>query len=224
MTQDEFAKQLENAYKEALKQSDKIVKDAEKIRKQAEEELDAAKEARRNAEREGERMAAAYYEGKRKEFAEFYRTELLRNLARHHIEVGKDNHEISLWLLVEQRFVQNIRDVVERVKKYRPEPPKRTPLEGSPRVIIGEDRDGSFISFDSLEGKFEMWVEFGVGSSVLIGVPSPENWQKNTGIPFERRERVLTYIAEYVIDAKMDGLGSFLIGADVVSVFKEEEA
>lgn len=221
MNQEDFAKQMEKAFKDALKQSDKIVKDAEKIRKQAEVELDAAEEVRRKAEQEGERMADAYYEGKRKEFAEFYRTELLRNLARHHIEVGKNNHEISLWLLVEQRFVQNIRDVVERVEKYRGEKPKRSPLEGNPRVIIGEDRDGSFLSFDSLEGKFETWIEFGVGTSILIGVPHPERWEEKTGIPFERRERVLSYVAEYVIDMKMDGKGSFLVGVDVVSVFWE---
>lgn len=222
MTQDDFSKQMEKAFKDALKQADAITENARQVQKQAEAELDAAREVRRIAETTGEQMANEYYEGKRKEFAEFYRTELLRNIARHHIEVGKSNHEISLWLLVEQRFVQNIRDVVERVKKYRPEPPMRKPLEGNPRVIIGEDREGSFISFDSLEGKFEMWVEFGVGSSVLIGVPNPEYWEAKTGIPFERRERVLTYIAEYVIDEKMDGQGSFLIGADVVSVFKEE--
>jgi hypothetical protein len=221
MNQEDFAKQMEKAFKDALKQSDKIVKDAEKIRKQAEKELDAAEEARRKAEQEGERMADEYYEGKRKEFAEFYRTELLRNLARHHIEIGKSNHEISLWLLVEQRFVQNIRDVVERVEKYRGEQPKRTPLEGNPRVIIGEDREGSFLSFDSLEGKFEAWIEFGVGKSILIGVPHPEHWEQKTGIPFDRRERVLTYVAEYVIDMKMNGKGSFVVGTDVVSVFWE---
>lgn len=222
MTQDDFSKQMEKAFKDALKQADAITENARQVQKQAEAELDAAREARSVAETTGEQMANEYYEGKCKEFAEFYRTELLRNIARHHIEVGKSNHEISLWLLVEQRFVQNIRDVVERVKIYRPVPPMRKPLEGNPRVVIGEDRDGRFISFDSLEGKFEMWVEFGLGSSVLIGVPNPEYWEAKTGIPFERRERVLTYIAEYVIDEKMGGQGSFLIGADVVSVFKEE--
>ncbi len=222
MNQEEFSKQLEKAFKDATKQADKIVKDAEKIRKQAEKELDAAEEARRIAESTGEKMANEYYEGKRKEFAEFYRTELLRNIARHHIEIGKSNHEISLWLLVEQRFVQNIRDVVERVQKYRGEKPKRTPLEGNPSITIGEDRDGGFLSFYSLEGEFETWIEYGVGTSILIGVPNIERWEEKTGIPFERRERVLTYVAEYVIDEKMDGKGSFVVGVAVVSVFGEE--
>ncbi len=222
MTQDDFSKQMETAFKDALKQADAITANAGQIRKQAEAELDAAKETRRIAEQTGEQMANEFYEGKRKEFAEFYRNELLRNLARHHIEVGKTNHEISLWLLVEQDFVQKIRDVVERVEKYRGEKPKRTPLEGDPKVFIGEDRDGGFISFRSLEGNFEMWIEYGVGTSILIGVPNPEHWEQKTGIPFERRERVLTYVAEYVIDEKLSGAYSFLIGADVVSLFKEE--
>ena len=224
MTQDDFAKQMEKAFKDALKQADAITANAEQIRKQAEQELDAAKEARRIAETTGEQMANEFYEGKRKEFVEAARTELLRDLARMHIEVGKSNHDISLWLDVEQAFVQKIRDVVERVEKYRGEKPKRTPLEGNPRVIIGEDRDGSFISFDSLEGKFEMWLERGSGiGSALFGVPNPEQWEAKTGIPFERREKVLTYIAEYFMDEKLGGQGSFLIGMDVVTIYSESE-
>ena len=117
---------MEKAFKDALKQSDKIVEDANKIYKKAEEELDAAKEARRIAESTGEKMADEFYEGKRKEFIEATRTELLRNLARKHIELGKTNHEISLWLDVEQKFVQKIREVVERVAKFHGEKPNRT--------------------------------------------------------------------------------------------------
>ncbi|MBI1226491.1 MAG: hypothetical protein GC192_14755 [Bacteroidetes bacterium] len=222
MNQDEFAKQIEKAYKDALLQTDAITANAEQIRKQAEEELDAAREARRIAERTGEQMVNEFYEGKRKEFVEAARTELLRDLARKHIEIGKSNHEISLWLEVEQSFVQKIRDVVERVEKYRNKKIKRTPLEGNPRVIIGEDRDGGFISFDSLEGNFETWLERGSkAGSALFGVPNPEQWEQKTGIPSERRERVLTYMAEYFIDEKLQGKGSFLIGVDVVSVYKD---
>ncbi len=221
MTQDEFSNQMEKAFKDALKQSDKIVADANKVYKKAEKELDAAKEARRIAESTGEQMANEFYEGKRMEFIEATRIGLLRDLARKHIEIGKTNHEISLWLDVEQAFVQKIRDVVERVEKYRGEKPKRTPLEGNPRVIIGEDRDGSFISFDSLEGKFETWLERGSEvASVVFGVPNPGQWEAKTGIPFDRREKVLTYIAEYFMDEKLDGNGSFLIGEDVVTVYE----
>jgi hypothetical protein len=221
MKQDDFTKMMEQAYKQALAQADIITANAEQVRKEVEKELDAAREARRTAEQEGERMADEFYEGKRKEFAEFYRTELLRNLARLHIETGKDNHIISLWLNVEQRFVQNIRDVVERVKKYSTDAPKRTPLEGSPQIYISQDRDGTHISFSSLEGYFTAWVEFGTGESILIGVPNPDKWEERTGIPSDRRERVLTFVAEYLIDVKMDGKGSFLIGVDVVTVFRE---
>ena len=222
MTQDDFAKQMEKAFKDALKQADAITANAEKIRKQAEVELDAAKEARRIAESTGEQMANEYYEGKRTQFIEATRTELLRNLARKHIELGKTNHEISLWLDVEQKFVQKIREVVERVAKFHGDQPQRPLLEGSPKVIIGEDRDGSFISFDSLEGKFEMWVERGSGvGSAIIGVPKPELWEQQTGIPFERREKVLTYIAEYFMDEKMGGKGSCVVGVDAVTVYEE---
>lgn len=222
MTQDDFAKQMEKAFKDALKQADAITVNAEQIRKQAEAELDAAKEARRIAENTGEEMANAFYEGKRAEFIEATRTELLRDLARLHIETGKDNREISLWLNIPQDFVQKIREVMERASKYRTGKPKRTPLEGSPQVFFNEDRDGSFISFHNMEGSFEFWWEYGSGNAVaLIGVPRPEYWEAKTKIPLERREKVLTYIAEFAIDTKLEGNGSFLIGEDVLTIYRE---
>ncbi len=51
MTQDDFSKQMEKAFKDALTQADVITANAETIRKQAEVELAAAKEARRKAAR-----------------------------------------------------------------------------------------------------------------------------------------------------------------------------
>ncbi len=223
MTQDDFAKQMEKAFKDALKQADAITANAEQIRKEAEKELDAAKEARRIAENTGEQMANEYYEGKRKEFIEATRTELLRSLARKHIELGKTNHDISLWLEVEQKFIQKIRDVVERVTKSRGEKPKRTLLEGNPKIAYSGDRDGYSINFESLEGSFTMWWTMGSGDTVaLIGVPNREQWEAKTNIPLGRRELVLSYIAEWVMDDSTDGLGSFIIGEDVVTVYGEE--
>ncbi len=212
---------MEKAFKDALKQSDKIVEDANKIYKKAEEELDAAKEARRIAESTGEKMADEFYEGKRKEFIEATRTELLRNLARKHIELGKTNREISLWLDVEQKFVQKIREVVERVVKFHGEKPKRTLLEGNPKIFYSGDRDGYSINFESLEGSFTMWLQFALNETILIGVPNREQWEAKTGIPLERRELVLTYIAEWVLEDQVSGQGSFLVGEDVVTIYRE---
>lgn len=223
MTQDDSAKQMETAFKDALKQSDKIVADASKIYKKAEVELDAAKEARRIAESAGEQMANEFYEGKRKEFIEATRTELLRNLARKHIELGKTNREISLWLDVEQKFIQKIREVVERVTQFRGERPKRTLLEGNPKLFYDGDRDGYSINFESLEGSFTMWLQFALSKTILIGVPSPKHWEAKTSIPLERRELVLTYIAEWVLDDQVGGLGSFIVGEDVVTISPEEK-
>lgn len=222
MKQEDFAKQMEAAFKNALAQADIITADAERIRQEALKELDAAHEVRRIAENSGEQMANEFYEGKRKQFIESTRTELLRNLARKHIELGKTNREISLWLDVEQKFVQKIRDVVERVEKSRGEKPKRTLLEGNPKLSFGGDRDGYSINFESLEGSFSMWWNMGTGDTVgLFGVPNPEQWEAQTNIPLSRRELVLTYISEWVLDEMDCGQGSFLIGQDVVTVYKE---
>ena len=58
MKQEDFAFQMEKAFKDALKQADAITADAERIRKLAEAELDAARETRRIAEIEGDKMAS----------------------------------------------------------------------------------------------------------------------------------------------------------------------
>lgn len=212
---------MEAAFKNALEQADAITANAEKIRKEAEKELDAAKECRRIAENTGEQMANEFYEGKRKEFIESTRTELLRNLARKHIELGKSNREISLWLDVKQDFIQKIRDVVERVTMLHGEKPKRTLLEGNPKLYYSGDRDGYSINFESLEGSFTMWWELGTGDAAgLIGVPNPEHWEAKTKIPLTRRELVLTYIAEWAVEEQVGDQGSFLIGDDVMTIFK----
>ena len=56
MNQEEFSTQLENAYKEALKQADLIVANAEQLKLSTEAELSEAKKIRMNAELEAEKI------------------------------------------------------------------------------------------------------------------------------------------------------------------------
>ena len=89
MNQEEFSTQLENAYKEALKQADLIVANAEQLKLSTEAELSEAKKIRMNAELEAEKMVHEYFNLRQEQFMEAARTELLRNLTRTHLEDGK---------------------------------------------------------------------------------------------------------------------------------------
>ncbi|MEZ4827752.1 MAG: hypothetical protein R3C61_15930 [Bacteroidia bacterium] len=110
--QDLFTQNLDSAIKNALGGIEKANAALAEERKAVEKELDAARELRRKAENEGEKMATEAYEAHRARYEEATRTELLRNLCRMHIEAGKSNRDIAFWLNVPLDFVEKIRKVV----------------------------------------------------------------------------------------------------------------
>ncbi|MDX1911639.1 MAG: hypothetical protein SFV22_09160, partial [Saprospiraceae bacterium] len=188
MQAEDFSKAIEQAYKTALEQADLITANAREIRKAAELELDAAKATRAAAEKEGEKMAQAYFEGRREHFAEAARTELLRNLTRTHLEAGKNSDEISEWLQVSNEFIENIYAVVQRVAKYRGENRERTPIQGNPKLIYSDKGRGGTIRFESEETRFEMWWEFaGSDALVIVDIPTLAQWHARTNLPLDRR-------------------------------------
>jgi hypothetical protein len=211
-------KLMEKAYKDALKTADAITANAELIRKQAEAERDAAHEARLQAEANGEKMAADYFEQRREQLMEFSRIELLRNLVRKHLEVGESAADIIHWLAVEPKFVQNIQDVLNRLDNMRRE--KWTIPEGKPTLRITTEGRGGTIYYDSETSHFSMWWEFGGGNALaIIDIPTEKHWTAVTQLPIEQRETVLRFIGEQVVDRETHGRGSFIIGDNVLTIY-----
>lgn len=221
--QKQFAATLEAVMKNATGGVDKANAALEKARKAVEKELDAAKELRAKAEREGEKMATEAYEAHRNQYEEACRTELLRNLCRMHLEIGKSNRDIAVWLDVPQSFVENIRQVVHRVEQLHPDRPKRTPLEGSPKVFLtGAGRSGDLI-FESRETSFAFWWEFGgYGTFLIVDVPTPDQWEARTQLPLAKRSDVLNFIGEHLVIHETHGKGSYIIGENVLTVYSGE--
>ncbi len=221
--QKQFAATLEAVMKNAVGGVDKTNVSLAKERKAVEKELDAAKALHAKADREGEKMATEAYEAHRKQYEEACRTELLRNLTRMHLEIGKSNRDIAVWLDVPQDFVENIRQVMKRAEKYHADKPKRTPLEGNPKVrLTGGGRSGDVI-FESRETSFTTWWEFGRGNTLLIvDIPTKERWEAHTQLPLAKRMDVLNFIGEHLVIHETGGTGSYIIGDNVLMVYSGE--
>ncbi len=221
--QAQFAQMMEQAMKASLGSMEGVNASLEKERDEVMKEWDAAREERAKAEREGDKMAQEYFEGRQKQFMEAAKTALLRDLARMHLEVGKAVKDIAVWLDVKLDFVENIRAVVGRAAQYAPEKSKRLSLEGNPRLRYDDKGRGGTIWFDSVQSTFDMWWEFAGGDAlVIIDIPTAETWEKRTKLPLHLRGEVLQFIGEEVLQRETGMSGSFVIGENVLTIYANE--
>lgn len=222
--QKQFAKMLEATMKNSLKGVDKANAGLRKERKSVEKELDAVQKLRAKAEREGDKMAQEYYEGRQVQFREAAQTELLRDLVCMHLEVGKSVRDIAIWLNVPKKFVENIQQLLKRVAEHSPNRPKRVQVEGSPKLRYETLGRGGNIYYESIDAQFDMWWEFaGGGAFIIVDIPTKEQWEVRTNIPLDQREKVLTFIGEQIVLDHMSYGGYFIIGENVLTFFSAEK-
>lgn len=125
-----------------------------------------------------------------------------------------------MWLDVPKVFVENIREVMKRNEKYRGDKPKRLRLEGNPTLRYEDSGRGGTIWFESRETRFDMWWEFAGGDAlVIVDIPTEEQWEARTKLPLEQRESTLTFIGEQIVQDKIFGEGSFIIGHNVLTLY-----
>jgi len=221
--QEQFSKTMEALMKNAIGGVDKANTALKKEQKKLEKELDAAQKLRAKAEREGEKMATDAYEAHRITYETTAWTDLRRELTRMHIEVGKTNREIAVWLDVPQDFVENIRQVMQRVDEFHPDKPKRIHIEGNPKIRVTDSGRSGAVHFESRETSFELWWEFGFGKAlIVVEVPSVEKWEKITQLPLERRISVLSFIGEQLVLKETYDEGSFLMEGNALTIYKDK--
>ena len=219
MNQDEFSDAIQKAYKAALAGADAITANAALIRSEAEKELDAAKEARRVAEAEGDRITEAYFDKRRVQLMEAAVTERLRNLTRSHLEAGKSPADICTWLGVDAGFVDAVAQVVDRVAAIRASVSGSSRPAGRPLLRYQNYGRGGTIWYENGGTTFDMWWEFAGGDAlVIVDVPSPEQWEARTKLPLTARTEVLTFVGETVVADHASG-GSYLIGENVITIY-----
>ncbi|MCB0532900.1 MAG: hypothetical protein H6569_05160 [Lewinellaceae bacterium] len=219
--QKQFAATMEMVMKNAVGGVEQSNNALEIERKKLEKELDAARALHTKAEREGEKMALEAFDKHRKQYEEAACLQLLRNLTRMHIEVGKTTRDIAVWLDVPQEFVENIRRIVQSTEKYRSEKPRKR-LEGNPKVRLSNQGRGGTVYFESRETQFDLWWEMGHTALIIVEVPSSEDWFVRTGLPLGRRKETLNFIGEELVLQEVAYGGSFIVGENVISIYSNQ--
>ena len=65
-----------------------------------------------------------------------------------------------------------------------------------------------------------MWWEFGGGNAVaIINIPTVKNWENLTGLPLDRRDSILQFIGEHVMEDQTSGRGGFMIRQDEMTIY-----
>ena len=54
---------------------------------------------------------------------------------------------------------------------------------------------------------------------VIVDIPTPEQWEARTKLPLAQRESTLTFIGEQIVEDKISGGGSFIIGHNVLTFY-----
>lgn len=98
-----------------------------------------------------------------------------------------------------------------------------SPGSNSDAVTIRYTNDGrsGHVWYRSRETEFAMYYEFSGGDCVAsIDIPSPENWEKATRLPLERRIEVLEFIGRQVAkDQVSSGTGYFKIEGNWLNIY-----
>lgn len=218
--QKHLALTLEQITRNGLKGLDQANATLEKERKKLEKEMDAARAERRQLENEAESQVQQFFAKGQQQFHEAAQTELLRNLVRKHLENGESPEEITHWLQVPMSFIQQIQELIKRVSPYREAAKKRSyPSEGQ-RLRYSDQGRGGTIWYEAADKQFDMWWEFAGGDAlVILDIPTAEQWEARTKIPLSSRDQVLHFIGEQVVEDKISGTGSYIIGTNIITFY-----
>lgn len=91
----------------------------------------------------------------------------------------------------------------------------------APKVSYSSDGRSGYVHYQGPEASFALYYEFGGGNCVAcISIPGPKTWEKETGIPPNRREAVLHFIGEQVVkDQTTFGAGYYKIEGDWLNIY-----
>lgn len=215
----EFSTAIEKVYRDALKQADEIIARANEIKREAETELEKARDEKRQIEQNAEIIGDEFLQKRRHQYEEAARLDLLRTLTRKHLEAGASTDEIMRWLDVTPALISQISQVIDRVRRLR-EAARPAYLQNSVLQYTDEGRSGKIL-FNSGAVVFSMWWEIaGEDAIAIVGIPATDQWEKVTGLSVEERDAVLDFIGEQIIRDQLFGKGVFVVGEGVMTFYK----
>lgn len=76
----------------------------------------------------------------------------------------------------------------------------------APRLWFSQEGRGGDYSYESGEGRFSSWWEFGGGDTLaILSIPKEEFWETQTGIPLSKRAAVLDFIGQETVRQQTTG-------------------
>lgn len=190
---EEYAQTMRKMYTDAFAVTASIKEAAEADRNAAHDELDAARDAKKAAEDNGERIALQYLERRRKFIVETARNEVIGGLILMHLKDGKPASKIMQWLDVEEDEIEKYQEMLRREKKHE----RRQHLEYT------QDGRGGKITYIDGDISLDFDWEFAGGNGVaIIFVPEKKYWEAQTGLPLEEMQGILEFVGKQTVEDK----------------------
>ena len=217
-----FADLFGDALRKALEAVDVSRLALEKERFEVAALRDAAQEARMEAEREGERLATAYFNERREQLIAFTRQEVLRELAVKHLQAGASVGSVVEMLDADPAFVERLAGLLRgSVHRRRPafETTRIMALRNAQVKTSSEGRGGT-VYYTDTSYAFELWWEFAMPPAlVLLGIPTAATWEAVTKMPLSERDQVLRFMAEQLIADHTHGVGHYELADNILTIF-----
>ena len=92
---------------------------------------------------------------------------------------------------------------------------------GNPRLRYENQGRGGTVWYESADARFGLWWEFAGGDALaILEIPDARHWVARTGLPIERRDEVLRFIGDQVVEDQAGGRGSYRLGDSVMTIFR----
>ncbi len=118
---------------------------------------------------------------------------------------GKNGfHDIRRWLVETQKLATSTATTIAQL--YLEDQERK-----APKLWFSQEGRGGDYGYESGDGHFSSWWEFGGGDTLaILSIPTAEFWEAQTGIPLAKRAEVLDFIGrETVRQQTTSGRGTF---------------
>ncbi len=211
--------QFNVAMQQALAYVDAVRDELERERRAVADELEAAAELRREAERNGASIADTYFDQRRSQLIAHTRHEAILALAVKHLRAGVSAQDVARWLDADDALMTSAAALVERraADRVPPAGPHNATLQ-----YTGQGRGGT-VHYRDDRTNFSMWWEFAMDPAVaIIGVPNRASWEGSTGLPLDERDATLAWIASRALHDQVSSGGVYRVDDDHITLYRRD--
>lgn len=216
---------MQTSMQEGLAALDKVRDQLEAERAVLIEEQEQTREQREGINRRAHQLLQEAIQQNYKSWKQEIELGFLSRRVHSLITSGETEANICRCLDVTQEFVASIEqkiknDEIQAVQAAaRGRSKNRISLPDHPRLTYDSSGRSGNIHFKNDFTQFNLWWEFGGDALALVGIPTSDQWESQTGIPLSDRDATLRFIAEQVIDDQTRSGGTYQITEDFLTIY-----